>query len=158
MTADQGEAGPKPQAASPLDALQAQAAQLEMGDTGAAGSQSGQNGEAAGQAAEDATERNTRAIGFALAMLREATASPLLFDPPIRALAQHLPDEKINGVAGPWAKVATHYGVDLMHSIDHPAREALLLTGPALYALARALLLELRDRKPVQAMPEAAPA
>ena len=93
-------------------------------------------------------ERNTKGLCFLVALIREATASDLVFNPPLKTLAAKLPDDKLPGLLQPWGKVLTHYGVDLM-AIEHPALEALLLTGPAIVAIVRALAIELRERRPV---------
>ena len=115
-------------------------------------------GAAPAEPVETLEQGNTRMVCVILAMLREATATPLVFDPPLQTLARRLPDAKLPALAAPWGRVFSHYGVDLRQAIDHPIAEALALTGPALFAIVRELLDELRARRAKAAPAEPAPA
>jgi hypothetical protein len=100
-------------------------------------------------------ELNTNGLCALLAMLRELTATPLIFTPPLRTLKVALADDKLPALAGPWARVLAHYGIDLSAQFDHPVALALLTTGPQLWAIVGELREELKARqaKPVQAEP-----
>lgn len=96
---------------------------------------------------ESPTERNTRALCTLLALAREATASPLILDPPLTTLKRHLADDKLPALAGPWGAVLTHYGVDMLGGFDHPLAVAALTTGPQLWAILSELRDELKSRR-----------
>jgi len=104
-------------------------------------------GAAQAEPAPSLEDRNTQALCALLAMAREATATRVIFNPPLQSPSQHLGDDKLPALAGPWARVLAHYGIDIGGMWDHPIVPALLTTGPALWALARDLGEELRARK-----------
>ena len=98
---------------------------------------------------ETPAEANTRALCILFAMIREATAQPLIFNPPINTLQRHLTDEKLPALMAPWGRVLDHYGVNLGAVLDdHPLTAAAFATGPALWAIGSELAAELRARHP----------
>ena len=125
--------------ASQADRLSAPAANEPGGDPSA---------EASAAAGPTLLDRNTQALCVVVALVRECSASDLVFNPPLKTLASRLPDDKLPALLQPWAKVLVHYEVDLS-AIDHPALEAVLLTGPVIVGIVRALAIELRERRPV---------
>lgn len=143
-------------AASALDALAAEAESL--GGTQAADDTQGRQAGAPAEPVPSLDDANTQALCFIVAMFREVTASPLVFNPPIRTLADRLPDDKLPGLLAPWARVASHYRVDLSRitMADHPLAVALMTTGPALWSIAQDLRHELRARaaKPITPEPD----
>lgn|GEM_PF-3549465 len=95
----------------------------------------------------DPMEANRTALCMVVALLREATAAPVLWNPPLRTLAEQLPDERLPALAEPWARVLTHYGVNLGdYGLDHPIAAAIITTGPVLWGVARSLSAELAAR------------
>ena len=130
-------------APSELDKLAAQAATLETpADDDSAGGASGPVA-----VPETQLQRNTRAVCALLALLRETTASSIIFDPPLQTLARRLTDDKLPHLVEPWAAVLEHYGFDMLAGFDHPLAVALLTTGPALASIAQELAAELRARR-----------
>lgn len=98
---------------------------------------------------ESPAEANTRALCLLAAMIREATALPLIFDPPITTLARHLGDDKLQGLMAPWGRVLDHYGINIGAVLDdHPLTAAAFATGPALWLIGTELAAELRARRP----------
>ena len=145
------------EAAHPLDALALEAAGLEApAGEGAAGGQAG----APPPPVQSLDERNTQALCFLAAMLRTLTETRFILDPPLVTLSRHLADDKLPGLLEPWARVATFYGRDLLAivpAMDHPALQAAITTGPALYLLVVELRAELAERrKSIKARPPAA--
>lgn len=136
-----------PKKRSPLDALADAADALEPI------SEDGTSGPAAPAAQQEPVEtldeKNTRALCVMVALLREATAQPIVLNPPLRTLALHLGDDKLPKLLDPWGRVLTHYGVDLMGLMpdaNHPLLLAVMATGPALWTMGKALAQELSDR------------
>lgn len=136
-----------PQKRGPLEALAEAAGALEpVGEDG--------TGRPATPAAppepvESLDERNCRALCIVVALLREATAQPIVLNPPLKTLALHLGDDKLPKLLDPWARVCTHYGVDLLGLLpdaEHPLLMALMATGPALWTIGKALAQELSER------------
>jgi len=114
--------------------------------------QAEQEAQAAQEQAQAATQAdsNTNALCMVVAMLRTAISeTTLVFNPPLRSPAIVLADEKLQAMVAPWARVLTHYGMDLGAMVDHPLIEAAVITGPMLYAAGRAIAQELRERRPV---------
>ena len=106
---------------------------------------------------ETPEEGNTRALCVVLAMLREASASPVLMRRPLRTLAARLPDEALPAIAGPWGRVLAHYGVNAGGLMDdHPLTAALFATGPLLWTIAQELRAELAERRAERAGPPVA--
>ena len=142
--------GPQDEAAGQLPAgLAALAGEADAIDAGAAAGQAG-GAAPAGQVPgalplDTLAADNVQGVGFALAVLREATASDLLWSPPLRTLAERMPDEVVQKLATPWGNLATHYGVNLGGMMAGPWGPA-LLTLPTLLGIGRALLAEIGER------------
>lgn len=92
----------------------------------------------------DTAAGNSAAVAFALAMAREL--SGVLWSPPLRTLQERMPDEVIERIAGPWGRATAAAGFDLQRFTGGPWAEAIITTGPLLWAIAKALLAELRER------------
>ena len=137
----------EPKKGGPLEALAAAADALEpVGEDGTGGPAAPPPPP---EPVESLDERNCRALCIAFALLREATAQPIILNPPLRTLALHLGDDKLPKLLDPWARVCTHYGVDLlglMPDAEHPLLLAVMATGPALWTIGKALAQELSDR------------
>lgn len=103
--------------------------------------------------AQTRAESNAFRIGVLIRLLRDLTAEPIILDPPIKALRAGLPDPVVDTVAGAWGVALDDMGIDFMGGIDlldHPAAKAALITAPILWPVGRALVQELRERRPVE--------